>query len=67
MKINNVQIDNWVAHGEQWWDGVKEKPDELLIAATISLFLSWNEYRDLLDKGRNVPSEPPDDNTITRL
>lgn len=50
FEIDDVKIDNWQPPGDQWWDAVKQQPDEPLIEATIKVTLSWNEYEELLRK-----------------
>lgn len=49
MKINDVRINNWTPTDRTWWDGVEARPTEPLIEATITMTLSWDEYRELLD------------------
>lgn len=53
MKISEVQINNWEPPGEEWWRGVAARPDEPLIMATLTVTLSWNEYRELLRHDEN--------------
>lgn len=52
MKIHDVVIVNWIPPGESFWDYVKERHEEPLIEATIKIKLSWDEYRELLDKAK---------------
>ena len=54
MKINDVRVNNWNAPGEKWWKSVKECPSEPLIEATMTMTLSWSEYRELLDKDQRT-------------
>lgn len=54
MKINHVLVTNWSAPGGPWWDNIKQHSSEPLIEATIQMTLSWEEYQELLDKGRDV-------------
>lgn len=53
MKIENVIIKNWIPPGEQWWAEVKSKPEQPLIRANIDMVLSWQEYKELLNRDEN--------------
>jgi hypothetical protein len=57
MEIHDVFIDNWTSPGNEYWDKVRKERTEPLIKATIEMTLSWNEYQELLDKGRRVHLE----------
>ena len=48
-RIKNVVINNWQPPGADWWEGVRRRPDDLLIDATIRVRLSWREYSHLLN------------------
>ncbi len=50
MNIEHVQIENATEPVSQWWEMVRSNPGQITIRATITMTLSWSEYRDLLDK-----------------
>lgn len=50
MKIKDCKIENWESPGKEWWENVKSKPDEPLIEATMTLVLTWREYKELIDR-----------------
>lgn len=52
MKINDVRIENWTPPGFVWWRRAEDNPDEPLIEATISMKLSWREYKELLARDK---------------
>lgn len=52
MKIEYVRINNWSEPGSDWWNEVENRGDEQLIDASIRVKLSYNEYRELLDKDK---------------
>lgn len=61
MKIQSVRINNLQPPGDEWWRGVEAHPDEPLIEATISMTLSWTEYKELLANNGDEAAEPTDD------
>ncbi len=58
MKVNDVEISNWYAPGDSWWEMVQQYPDSERIEATLKMTLSWNEYKDLLDRSKVVNLRP---------
>ncbi len=58
MKIDDVNILNWEPlgnpPGSAWWDGVKERPDEPLIVASLKLTMTYREYMELCDKDQDA-------------
>ena len=59
MKINDARINNWQPPGDKWWAGLKARPTEPLIDATISMTLSYAEYEELLARNEREMVEAP--------
>jgi hypothetical protein len=53
MTINDVRINNCQPPEDKWWAGVEARPAEPLIEATISMTLSWAEYKELLERAND--------------
>lgn len=52
MKITDVKTNNWFPG---FWEAVTARPTEPLIDTTITMTLSYAEYKDLLKQNEKHP------------